>query len=497
MDVTAPAAALADGCATSIGPGTFEPAAHFYPRVLNAQIHPTVSYFLRMSNERVVERYCHLNPRVPPAYLQELLSSEAQHFRWAGADLFHTTTASGNRRLVIVETNSCPSGNKSMPPVSDDDEQAGYRVLMRETFVPLLRGRGLPVGGLAVLFDKNLTEASGYAHALADALGENVHLTPWPADATDPPARFVDGVLQVRTADREWTPIRAAFRYVTQRPWSRIPVRPRSRILNPVIACLAGGRNKLVASKAYELFNAEIEPFGLKIHTPQTIPDVAQHEVPLWVRRFGGQAVVKVPYSNAGQGVFTILGERELDRFMETEHTYGRFIVQSLVGNYSWSSEERSGRFYHVGTMPDRHGHLYVADLRMMVYAGERGFRPLAIYARRARKPLPARLSDAEESWDVLGTNLSERTRDGTWIAQTERLLLMDRRDFNRVGIGCDGLIEAYIQTVLATVAVDRMAKMLLTKKGELRMALFRSLNDDPTLQDEVMAANRGLPDFG
>jgi hypothetical protein len=31
---------------------------------------------------------------------------------------------------------------------------------------------------------------------------------------------------------------------------------------------------------------------------------------------------------------------------------------------------------------------------------------------------------------------------DGSWTSQTERLLIMDSRDFNLVGIGLDDLIE-------------------------------------------------------
>jgi len=486
MDVTASRAALEGLHATAVPPGSFEPRNHFYSRVLNAQIHPLVAFFLRMSNRRIVNRYCHLNPRVDPAYLERVLTHAPKHFRWAGADLFCTTTAAGNRRLVVIETNSCPSGNKSMPPPSDDDEQAGYRKLIETAFLPLLGQRKTVSGDLAVLFDKNYMEASGYAAAIADLTGEEVLLTPFPDGARDAPARFTDGLLEVRDAAGSWRPIRAAFRYVTQKPWNRIPIRTRTRILNPVVTCLAGGRNKLVAMKAYDIFNAELEASGLQIRTPQTIGDVSKQEVPLWVQRFGGHAVVKVPYSNAGQGVFTIVNQRELDRFMEMEHSYDRYVVQSLIGNYSWSSVERAGRFYHVGTIPDRHGHIYVADLRVMICGGEHGFRPLAVYARRSRKPLPTTLDDSKSSWDVLGTNLSERQPDGSWAASTERLLLMDRRDFNMVGIGADDLIEAYIQTVLASIAIDKMTATLLTQKGGLRRSLFRSLDDDSALLDEI-----------
>ncbi len=492
MEVTASRAVLASAHATLVAPGSFEPRNHFYSRVLNAQIHPLVAFFLRMSNQRIVNRYCHLNPRVEPDFLMSILEYPPKHFRWAGADLFCTTTAAGNRRLIVVETNSCPSGNKSMPIPSEDDEQAGYRKLIETAFLPLLSRRKTVNGGLAVLFDKNFMEASGYASAIADLTGERVFLAPFPDAADDPPARFVDGLLEVRDASGAWWPIRAAFRYVTQKPWNRIPIRARTRVLNPVVTCLSGGRNKLVAMKAYDIYNAQLEPSGLQIRTPQTIGDVSKEEVPLWVQRFGGFAVVKVPYSNAGQGVFTIVNQAELDRFMAMEGDYDRYVVQSLVGNYVWSSVERAGRFYHVGTIPDRHGHIYVADLRVMVCGGDKGFRPLAVYARRSRKPLPAVLDHSESSWDVLGTNLSDHQADGSWSASTERLLLMDRRDFNTIGIGLDDLIEAYIQTVLATISIDKMTAMLLTQKGGLRRGLFRSLDDDATLLEEIRQGARG-----
>src|SRR5690606_38502713 len=137
MELTASADALAAKFSTSVTPGSFQPRKHFYPRALNAQIHPLVGFFLRLSNERIVERYCHLHPRVDPGALDRVLAERATHLRWAGADLFCTTTSTGNRRLVVLETNSCPSGNKSMPIVSDDNEQAGYRTVLETSFLPI------------------------------------------------------------------------------------------------------------------------------------------------------------------------------------------------------------------------------------------------------------------------------------------------------------------------------------------------------------------------
>lgn len=51
-------------------------------------------------------------------------------------------------------------------------------------------------------------------------------------------------------------------------------------------------------------------------------------------------------------------------------------------------------------------------------------------------------------SWDMLGTNLSVAHGDGVFSTESDRLLLMDRKDFNVLGMGLDDLIEAYIQTV-------------------------------------------------
>ncbi|MCB9742551.1 MAG: hypothetical protein H6740_08130 [Alphaproteobacteria bacterium] len=470
---------------TRVYPDTFVPSEHFYAKALNAQVHPMVRFFMTLGNDRIADRFCHMHPEVKPEAVAELLTSRPKHFRWAGADLFCTTTEDGRRALVVIETNSCPSGQKSMPLLDENLEQAGYRVLMERSFLPALRRRGLPNGDLAVLYDKNPMEAFGYAHTLADLTGEPVDVVAWPREG-EAPARFDDGVLQLWD-EGGWRPIRAAFRYVTQAPWSRIPPITKTLIFNPVLICLAGGRNKMLAAKAYDFYNADLQGTGLSVRTPETIWDVGLEEVPLWVRRMGGVAVVKVPYSNAGQGVYTITRQDELDHFMSLEHRYDRFIVQSLIGNASWTSKSRGERLYHIGTMPDRKGHIYVADLRFMVGASPEGWFPVAVYARRTRLPLLQELDGETATWDMLGTNLSVKRPDGGWDTDTERLLLMDSRDFNKLGLGPDDLIEGYMRTLLAATAIDRMAERLVNSKGAFRRRLFRSLNPDPALMDEVM----------
>ncbi|MEM6965692.1 MAG: hypothetical protein AAF573_13070 [Bacteroidota bacterium] len=473
--------------ATVIQPDEFEAHRHWYPKALNATIHPMINFFLNLEQERIISRYCHMHPTVDKEQLREILNYKCKYFVWGGADLLNVTSAGGKRQMVVIENNSCPSGQKSMPLVDDNQEQGSYRLMVERTFKPYLKNlRHKIKGGLAVLYDKNPMEVSGYAEVIADVMQEPVYYVPFYKDDIDPPVQFRDGVMYVRIEDGQFVPIRAAFRYVTQKPWNRLPLHSKTRILNPTIACLAGGRNKMVAAKAYDIFNTELESAGLKINTPETIWDVSKNEVPLWVRKMGRHAVIKVPYSNAGQGVYTIVTEEELDKFMEMEFDYDLFIVQSLIGNYNWSSTTATGKLYHVGTVPNQKNHSFVADIRMMVSSTEKGIRPLVTYARRAEKPLVDNIANGTDSWKMLGTNLSIKNADGSWDSDTNRLVLMDRRDFNQLGIGLDDLIEAFIQTVLSMVAIDKMAKTLVNKSGKFRMKLFRSLNDDQGLINEI-----------
>jgi len=470
-------------------PGDFDGHRHWYPRALNATIHPMVSYFFNLSPERILARYCHLNPAADRQYLEELLSFRPKFFPWSGSDLIHVTTNTAKRQMVVIETNSCPSGQKSMPLLDDTQEMGGYARLMAESFRHFLRGKRLIENGLlAVIYDKNPVEASGYAAAMAQVFNEPVRLIRYMNGEANEHVKVApeDGTLYLHEAG-EWKPLRAVFRYVTQKPWNRLPIQSRTVIYNPIIACLAGGRNKMLAAKAYEFFNAELKNHGLQINMPETIWDVSKNEIPLWVSKLGGRAVIKIPYSNAGQGVFIVTSPRELDEFMAQDFEYDQFIVQSLIGNYKWSSLSEKGQLYHIGTVPNKRNETFVFDLRFMVCSTKEGMRPVAIYARSAATPLAPELTEETNSWTMLGTNLSVKLGVNDWTSDTERLLLMDRRDFNRIGVGLDDLVQGYIQTILGNVAIDKMAQRLIGPRGKLKPKLFRSLNPDAHLIEEIL----------
>lgn len=438
-----------------------------------------------------------MNPSVNTSELLKLLSYKPNYFFWSGGDLFNVANRKGHRKMILIETNSCPSGQKSMPLLYEHDEYGSYRTLIERSFKPCLEEhltKSNIQGKLAVIFDKNEIEASGYASTMAEVFGEKVYLTEYHNNDKDPPVQFRDNVLYIRYIndknEEEWIPIRGAFKYVTQKPWNRIPIHEcKTFIFNSLLACVAGGRNKLLAAKAYDMLNNEIQNHGLSLIIPKTILDIKKSEVPFWIKEFGGCAVVKCPYSNAGNMIYIITQDEDLKKFMDEKHEYDQFIVQSLIGNIKWNNN--SEEHYHIGMLPTKLGEIFIADLRMMIHYDYKvgGFSPTAMYARKAEIPLQD--SPGGNSWDQLGTNLSKAIGPNKWITDTKRLVLASQREFSRLGLGIDDLINAFIQTVLATVAIDQLATKMLDEKGLFKDKYFLSLNNDLVLLEEILQGDR------
>ena len=116
--------------------------------------------------------------------------------------MFVTTNKNGVKKLTVIETNSCPSGQKSMPrPDQQLDEGYGYKKLIEQTFKPMLENvdPSLYDAKLAVIFDKNEMEVTGYAQAMCAVFGEDVYAAQYYMDDPDPPVRFDDdGVMFIR-----------------------------------------------------------------------------------------------------------------------------------------------------------------------------------------------------------------------------------------------------------------------------------------------------------
>ena len=110
-----------------------------------------------------------MHPTVQKDKLREILTYKCKYFLWAGADLLNVTSAGGKRQMVVIENNSCPSRQKSMPLLDDNQEQGSYRLLIERTFKPYLKNlRNKIKGGLVVIYDKNPMETSGYADVMQE-----------------------------------------------------------------------------------------------------------------------------------------------------------------------------------------------------------------------------------------------------------------------------------------------------------------------------------------
>lgn len=476
----------------------FKPESHFYPQVLETRIHPLVRRFFQMGNERIVNRYKQMNPTVDVNTLKMCLAYKTKHFKYAGCDLFKVTNTQGKRQMIIIETNSCPSGQKSMPLISESQVCGGYKTIV-ESILDDLMVTDKQNGDLAVIYDKNLMEASAYCSVLAKLTGEKVWFVEYYDQDESELANNANvewrsnGYMYVKDKENEWHQVRACIRYVTQRPWNRLPLNSKTVVINPIIACLAGGRNKIMAAHAYEMLNEDLAESGLKIRIPTTRLNVTKQEIPELVRRMGGHAVIKEPYGNCGVGVYTITNKRELNEFMSTSHHYDRFIIQSLVGHSSWAKNTAelvdTNEFYHMGTISNQDNEIFAYDLRMVVTANKRGFLPVSINGRRARKPLVNDLGLLDEntsSWDMLGTNLSIKLDKNVWDTESKRLILMDSESFDELGVSIDDLIDGYVQTVLSIIAIDKMCVRLLDENNRFKYDLYKKLNFDDALFDEI-----------
>ena len=473
-----------------ISPSVFNENDHFYNCVLNKKLHKTVEYFFSLSKKDYIKIYCnkYKDANVNEEILNEMMSYKPKYFHWSGIDLLNVNNFdSYNNNMVILETNSCPSGQKSMPNIIPG---LGYETLMK-LFISIVNDLSeknmLHEGVLAVIYDKNYVEVSGYAKKLANISSENIYLVESYNNDEFPSIKWdSDGVMYIIDNNMAWIKVRAVFRYVTQQPWNRIPINSKTFVFNSILSCISGGRNKLLAHKAYEeLNNNELLNSGLKIRIPYTICDVTFNDIELIIKNMDYRAVIKIPYSNAGQGVFTIHTKEEYDICIKniSNTKYEKLIIQELIDS--------------VGTVPINND-IYVWDLRIMINSSRDGYKPLVLYARKAECPL---VSNKDKNYNINNdndnnnnssrkmylTNLSEKIEENKWNTATERLIILDEENFEKLGITLEDLVDGYIQATLATIAIDKMAiKLWCDKKFKFNIDLFNSLNSDNGLVNEM-----------
>jgi len=451
-----------------VSPGEYDPANSSYPVIRTSRVHRIVEDLFALDHAGLIANYCARHPVSSRSALLRLLEWRCSNLVWAGCDFFPLRLKEGEPGVLLLETNSCPAGQKSMPAVGNEIGPGGYRRIYDELFA------GIPADGpLAVLFDKNEQEARGYAATFATESGRDAVLVPVLQSGYASTIRFVNGVLEIGTASG-WMRAAGALRYVTDQPWLRLPLSTSTPILNPVIACLAGGRNKHLANLAYERFNERWKGRGFSINAPSTVGDLARDDVAAAVAAFGGQAVIKTPYGHAGDGIFPVVREEGLAQWrLANESGSGRYVVQRLIG------EE------HRCNAGAGDADQVVFDFRMMLSNGSRGFRLISTFGRKAKQRFSFPLRQ-ESVRDQLITNISFRDQSGQWQTDPQRVVPFNEENFGRLGLTLDDLIDAFLQSAMAMVAIDELSKELSDSEGKLDLPAFHSLNGDRELEQAI-----------
>lgn len=452
----------------------------------NVAIHPTVQILFGMSNDMILERYKAHNPDVDLEALKKYFSYESKHLQWGATDvfpsikLFETVDLNGERIKVVqklayvIENNTVPGVQHSIPIDDTDPERpSGFFPIMKNMFLYHIRDIDKSEGVLAIFVDM-ASEQSGieYAEALAMISGEPVYLVKFKL-GVESMVEIIDGRAYIKNNPTN-IPIRAIFRYMTDEELPHIFINLKTRIINTYEASLAGGGNKNVAAIAYREFNEELKTrkIGVQIRTPKTFPNVPLDKIQEVYQMLGGCIVIKEPSFHSGKGIYPIICQTALDKFLQTDHESKTFLVQELIGHPDWNSN--SDKLYHRGTVPDRWGRSYIYDMRFLCINTQYGYRPIALFARRASKPLTTK-DDSSNLWDIIGTNMGSINSEGKLVLDQSRAMYSSMYEFDNYGLNLDDLIDVYVQSILTMLAIDQMA-LKLTRNGKFDKEMYKMM---------------------
>ena len=164
---------------------------------------------------------------------------------------------------------------------------------------------------LAVIYDKNESAAKGLFDALPKER-EATFVKEKRQKAWTPQIKLNKDTnyLQIKQENGEWKNLDGIHRHLTYAPWTRLPLFCKTKIVNHPITCLAGGRNKFIASHAYNFFNETYSKNGFNIETPVTY--LAHNARQIIDRQEQSKfLVVKSPFANAGQDLHLISSKRD------------------------------------------------------------------------------------------------------------------------------------------------------------------------------------------
>ncbi|CAG8816930.1 18003_t:CDS:2, partial [Gigaspora rosea] len=164
----------------------FDPELCFPPKILNATIHPLVTSFFNLGNDRIITRYKNLNPQVDINVLRNYLEYNPKFFKWAASDFFNVIDSNSNRQMIIVESGSCPAGQMIMPLLNINNKRRnGYTFLTQTAFKQALKNTDSSLGELAIVSDEGCytIEIAGYVAAISEETKEHVWVVKLQNDA--------------------------------------------------------------------------------------------------------------------------------------------------------------------------------------------------------------------------------------------------------------------------------------------------------------------------
>jgi hypothetical protein len=425
--------------------------------------------FLSLSVEDIAKLYCEKFENIKFDELIKILKYKPEYFFSSGPDLMKVTH-NNEEKFCLIEVNSVATGCSGFP-MKNNSEYNPYERMIRDSFAYLCENIPEEIGVIAILSDADYREITAYSLKLAEVFQETIYLVHLEDIEKAKSYYRMDGEYLEILIDSKWTKIRAAVKYVQDQPWIKMPIFSKTFIWNNLLACLCGGRNKSMANLAYKDLE-EILPRGLKVEHPYTVSNLTKKEV-LSLIKSRGIGVVKGLYSNSGREIFFLMTDKDIKEFEETEFEYDNFIYQDLIGHPNWFKNPLD-RFCHVY---DR-----VYDIRFVIAYCKEGFKTIAIHSRKARRPLNANFDEIDDFRSILLTNLAEKEGG-------PRMILYDEEGVKLLGMDKYDLAECYVQSVLATIAVDSFCKKMV-KNGKFDFTSYSKFNPDIKIKEQLEEFN-------
>ncbi len=379
---------------------------------------------------------------VAPQIVTQILAAGARHFLLAGVDLMPVVDSrSGSRKMLILEVNSAPGFIYCTP--EKDIVNYGYGpvidLLLEHT----------PQSSWNCLVDfsegKTPVEDMGFQHYLGKRLSGHIPIVR-PADQrSGTVSHAADGHLLL-----EGMPISGGIRYLHDRPWTLIPPDAKGTFVNPTSVDLCGGRDKLMAAEAFRSFRFQGDP--IPVSTPPCLYARSGGHLRELIARSQSPLVVKKRHLNSGIGIYFIVNP-DCANLPEIDEADFPLVVQEMIPTPGML-HAGAGPFRQTGVTIGKDA--YACDVRIVLASFADGFRPLMMYARRARLPFRV-LSHAlspERLDDALKVNIARKTANRV-VFETQRLVLPDSYGWDVLGLSADEVKAAIVESALAVAAVD------------------------------------------